>query len=100
MENISLDVSSSKKTSLACPALLIPFCVPWHLVVYSYKSPYFTVFQGSIYLCISVPHCKLHEYRACFNFPVLQYMVPVRYLVGVEFNRMNRKLCSEWDSII
>lgn len=45
-------------------------------------------------MSISVPHCKLYEYRACFNFPVLQYLGPVRCLGGVEFNRMHGKLCA------
>ena len=65
-----LDISSSKKTPLAYPVLLILFRVSWHLVVCSYKSPNFTVFQGPIYLSIYTPHLQLRRYRACFNLPV------------------------------
>lgn len=93
-----LDISSSKKTPLAYPVLLILFRVSWHLVVCSYKSPNFTVFQGPIYLSIYTPRLQLRRYRACFNLPVLQYLVPVQYLVGAEFTQMNRKLCSYWES--
>ena len=63
-----------------------------------FKEVLTLVYSRDLFTCL-FPHCKLHESRACFNFPVLQYLVHVRYLIGAEFNRMNRKLCSGWDNL-
>lgn len=93
-----LERSSSQESSLACPAYLFPLHALWHLVLYSYKSSHFTVLQGSI--CPPpFPNVSFLS-TEIFNIPISQYLVSLRYLVGVEVNRMNRKLCLYCDSIV